>query len=105
MLRISEWTVSFEAASLAILLQSVGVAAALVQDGEDMCVGDEHLAERGYYAYLDHPETEHLAVRRADCEAARHTLVGWTNPRRCLASTRMRLRPRCWASRRMRLRS
>ena len=55
---ISAWTVSEEAASLANRLQSVGVAASLVQDGEDMCEGDVHLAERGYYAYLDHPETD-----------------------------------------------
>ncbi|MCY4619925.1 MAG: CoA transferase [Chloroflexi bacterium] len=55
---ISAWTVSFDAASLAIHLQSAGVAASLVHDGEDMCEHDEHLAERGFYEYLDHPETD-----------------------------------------------
>ncbi|MXX81358.1 MAG: CoA transferase [Chloroflexi bacterium] len=54
---ISAWTASFDAASLAIHLQSVGVPAALVQDAEDMCEHDDHLAARGFYAYLDHPET------------------------------------------------
>ena len=55
---LSDWTASFEAASLAIHLQSVGVPASLVHDGEDMCEGDEHLTERGFYEYLDHPETD-----------------------------------------------
>ena len=55
---ISAWTVSFDAASLAIHLQSAGVAASLVHDGEDMCEHDEHLAGRGFYEYLDHPETD-----------------------------------------------
>ena len=55
---ISDWTASLDAASLAIRLQSVGVAASLVHDGEDMCVHDNHLAERGFYEYLDHPETD-----------------------------------------------
>ena len=54
---LSAWTASFDAASLAEQLQSVGVAAALVQDAEDMCEHDDHLAERGFYARLDHPET------------------------------------------------
>ena len=56
--QISAWTASFDAASLAVQLQSVGIAAALVQDAEDMCEHDEHLAERGFYEYLDHPETD-----------------------------------------------
>ncbi len=54
---ISDWTASFDAASLAVHLQSVGIPAALIQDAEDMCEHDDHLAERGFYAYLDHPET------------------------------------------------
>ena len=55
---LSDWTAAFDAASLAINLQSVGVAASLVHDGEDMCEHDEHLAQRGFYEYLDHPETD-----------------------------------------------
>ena len=55
---VSDWTTSFDAASLAIQLQSVGVAASLVHDAEDMCEHDEHLAGRGFYEYLDHPETD-----------------------------------------------
>ena len=55
---VSDWTASFDAAFLALHLQSVGVQASLVHDGEDMCVHDDHLAERGFYEYLDHPETD-----------------------------------------------
>ena len=54
---ISTWTRDLDAGSLAAHLQAAGVPAALVQDAEDMCEHDEHLRERGYYAYLDHPET------------------------------------------------
>ncbi len=54
---LSEWTRALDAAALAESLQAAGVPAALVQDAEDLCEHDEHLAERGFYAYLDHPET------------------------------------------------
>ena len=54
---LSAWTAQCDAAPLAIRLQSVGVAASLVHDAEDMCERDEHLVERGFYAYLAHPET------------------------------------------------
>ena len=55
---VSNWTASFDATSLAIHLQSVGVPASLVHDAEDMCEHDDHLAGRGFYEYLDHPETD-----------------------------------------------
>ncbi len=54
---ISDWTATSEASDLAERLQSAGVAASVVHDAEDMCEHEEHLAERGFYAYLDHPET------------------------------------------------
>ena len=54
---ISAWTAGEDAAALAQRLQSVGVPAGLVQDAEDMCDHDRHLAQRGFYQYLDHPET------------------------------------------------
>ena len=54
---ISAWTAGEDAAPLAQRLQSVGVPAALVQDAEDMCDHDRHLAKRSFYQYLDHPET------------------------------------------------
>ncbi len=54
---LSAWTASLDAAALAESLQSAGVPASLVQDAEDIVDHDEHLAERGHYRYLDHPET------------------------------------------------
>lgn len=54
---ISVWTKEQDAAALADALQARGVPAGLVQDAEDVCEHDEHLRRRGYYAYLDHPET------------------------------------------------
>jgi benzylsuccinate CoA-transferase BbsF subunit len=37
--------------------QAVGVPAGVVQNAQDMLDRDEHLRSRGYYVYLDHPET------------------------------------------------
>jgi benzylsuccinate CoA-transferase BbsF subunit len=38
-------------------LQAAGVPAGVVQNAQDMLDRDEHLKSRGYYVYLDHPET------------------------------------------------
>ena len=54
---LGEWTASQSASDLEATLQAAGVPAALVRDAEDMLDHDAHLAERDYYAYLDHPET------------------------------------------------
>ena len=53
---VSAWTASLDAAALAESLQSAGVPASLVQDAEDIVDHDPHIAERGHYRYLDHPE-------------------------------------------------
>ena len=54
---IGAWTVSEEAFPLVQRLQEAGVPSGVVHDAEDMLEHDEHLRERGYYVYLDHPET------------------------------------------------
>ena len=54
---ISQWTAAQSAPDLAAQLQAGGVPASLVHDGQDMCEGDPHLQERGYYRFLDHAET------------------------------------------------
>ena len=38
-------------------LQARGVPAGVVQNAQDMLDRDRHLKARGYYRYLDHPET------------------------------------------------
>jgi crotonobetainyl-CoA:carnitine CoA-transferase CaiB-like acyl-CoA transferase len=53
--RISEWTADRDAYELMEELQQRGVPAGVVQSAREM-LSDEHLKERAYYAYLDHPE-------------------------------------------------
>lgn len=55
--QIGEWASDREAAELAETLQAAGIPAAVVQDAEDVCERDQHLKQRRYYQYLDHPET------------------------------------------------
>ena len=55
--QIGEWTASWDAVELVEALQAAGVPAGVVQDAEDVCEHDRHLRQRGYYEYLDHPET------------------------------------------------
>jgi benzylsuccinate CoA-transferase BbsF subunit len=38
-------------------LQALGVPAAVVQSAREILDVDEHIRHRGYYKYLDHPET------------------------------------------------
>jgi crotonobetainyl-CoA:carnitine CoA-transferase CaiB-like acyl-CoA transferase len=54
---IGDWTCEQDADELAARLQATGVPAHAVQTAEDMLDRDEHIRERGYYVYLDHPDT------------------------------------------------
>jgi benzylsuccinate CoA-transferase BbsF subunit len=40
-----------------VRLQARGVAAGVVQTAQDILERDPHVQQRGYYQYLDHPET------------------------------------------------
>ncbi len=53
---INAWTADKDAYEVMHLLQSSGVPAAVVESAREMLDYDEHLKERGYYVYLDHPE-------------------------------------------------
>ncbi len=55
--QVSAWTAGQQAEDLVGRLQAAGVPAGVVQTSEDVLDHDEHLRERGYYVYLDHPET------------------------------------------------
>ena len=55
--QIGDWTAGWDAVELVETLQAAGVPAGVVQDAEDVCEHDLHLRQRGYYEYLDHPET------------------------------------------------
>ena len=58
---LTEWTRVHVAEDLMALLQANGVPAGVVQNSRDMLDGDPHLKARGYYVYLDHPETGRAA--------------------------------------------
>lgn len=58
---ISSWTASWKAEELAAALQARGVPAGVVQNAQDILDKDEHIRARGYYQYLDHPETGRAA--------------------------------------------
>jgi benzylsuccinate CoA-transferase BbsF subunit len=58
---IEEWTLKRSPEEVMILMQKAGVAAGVVQDGEDLQTRDPQLKERGFYVYLDHPETGRIA--------------------------------------------
>jgi crotonobetainyl-CoA:carnitine CoA-transferase CaiB-like acyl-CoA transferase len=59
--RITAWTRTLPAEEAMRLLQARGVPAGVVQTAEDVLDHDEHLRARGYYVYLDHPETGRAA--------------------------------------------
>lgn len=54
---VGEWTRTQNAEDLMKRLQAAGVPAGVVHTSEDVLDHDVHLKARGYYAYLDHPET------------------------------------------------
>jgi benzylsuccinate CoA-transferase BbsF subunit len=58
---VGEWTIKKSPEEVMMLMQKAGVAAGLVQDGEDLQTRDPQLKERGFYVYLDHPETGRIA--------------------------------------------
>ncbi len=58
---LTEWTRAHTAEALMELLQSKGVPAGVVENARDMLDSDEHLKARGYFVYLDHPETGRAA--------------------------------------------
>ena len=58
---VEEWTTQRSPEEVMMRMQGAGVPAGVVQDAEDILVRDPHLRTRGYYVYLDHPETGHTA--------------------------------------------
>ena len=57
---VGAWTADKDAYELMEELQRRGVPAGFVQSAREM-LADEHLKERGYYVYLDHPEAGRTA--------------------------------------------
>ena len=53
---IEEWTCQRSPEEVMTVLQAAGVPAAVIQNARDLLDDDEHIREREYYVYLDHPE-------------------------------------------------
>ena len=58
---LSAWTADKDAYELMNDLQSRGVPAGVVQSARDILDADDHMKEREYYVYRDHPETGRAA--------------------------------------------
>ena len=58
---VEEWTMERSPEEVMMLMQQAGVAAGVVQDGEDLLARDPQLQERGFYVYLDHAEAGRIA--------------------------------------------
>ncbi len=54
---ITSWTRERKAEDVMEALQALGVPCGVVQNSQDLLERDPHMKERGYYQYLDHPET------------------------------------------------
>jgi crotonobetainyl-CoA:carnitine CoA-transferase CaiB-like acyl-CoA transferase len=53
---INAWTADKDAYALMSDLQAKGVPAGVVQGARELLDEDDHIKQRGYYVYLDHPE-------------------------------------------------
>ncbi len=58
---VEKWTIDKSPEEVMTTLQKAGVAAGVVQDGEDLLTRDPQLKERGFHVYLDHPEAGMIA--------------------------------------------
>jgi benzylsuccinate CoA-transferase BbsF subunit len=74
---VGSWTATMPAEDVMRILQDVGVAAGVVQNSQDLLERDPHMKFRGYYQYLDHPETGRAAY---DGAAARLSATPATFP-------------------------
>jgi benzylsuccinate CoA-transferase BbsF subunit len=85
--RIEEWTSSRTAEQIMDRLQAAGVAAGVVETGEDLLDRDPQLKFRGTFAILDHPEVgqyrtqagPHFLLSRTKFELKRAPLLGEHN--------------------------
>lgn len=58
---VASWTKDRKAEEVMELLQQHGVPCGVVQNAQDLLERDPHMKARGYYEYLDHPETGRAA--------------------------------------------
>ncbi len=58
---IGGWTRERKAEEVMAIVQSAGIPCGVVQNAQDILDRDQHMRERGYYQYIDHPETGRAA--------------------------------------------
>ena len=82
---IEEWTAGYSAEDVMKLMQSAGVASAVVSTGEDIC-NNAQLDNRHFFVEVDHPEIGRHRIRRqgfimseTPCEVRRPPLLGEHN--------------------------
>lgn len=68
---LAAWTAQFEPHALMRRLQVAGVPAGVVANGEDLLERDEHLRERGFFRWLDHPEIGPIVVDQSPMRLSR----------------------------------
>ena len=54
--RVARWVATQTAADVVQILQQAGVPSAIVARSKDLLTDNPHLAERGYWQQIDHPE-------------------------------------------------
>jgi len=54
--RVASWVATQKAADVVQILQQAGVPSAIVARSKDLLTDNHHLAERGYWQQIDHPE-------------------------------------------------
>ncbi|MFC1977206.1 CoA transferase, partial [Chloroflexota bacterium] len=83
---VEEWTINHSPEEVMSVMQAAGVAAGVVQTGEDLLVHDPQLKHRHFFWELDHPEIGKYRAHRhafvlskSPCEVRRSPLLGEHN--------------------------
>lgn len=83
---VEKWTVNHSAEEVMTVMQAAGVAAGVLETGEDLLERDPQLKHRRYFRALDHPEIgKHYVPRpsfilsKSPCELSRAPLLGEHN--------------------------
>jgi crotonobetainyl-CoA:carnitine CoA-transferase CaiB-like acyl-CoA transferase len=83
---IGEWTIEHPAEEVMNLLQAAGVAAGVLENGEDMLERDPQFKHRHTYREVDHPELGRchpvghaFIMSKSPCEVRRSPLLGEHN--------------------------
>jgi benzylsuccinate CoA-transferase BbsF subunit len=83
---VEGWTINYSAEEVMTLMQAGGIAAGVLQTGEDLMEHDHHLKDRHFYWELDHPEVGKyraagppFKLSKVPCEVRRAPLLSEHN--------------------------